>query len=120
MRVGVTDRPPWVKLNDGDEPSGVEPELVRRFAQRIDAEVDWVAGSEQKLVGDLERGAIDLMVGGLPSDTPWSEHAGATRPYASVQDEHGQTLDLVMLVPTGENSFLLELDRFLQSEAEVQ
>ena len=116
LRVGVTERPPWVELIDGAEPTGIEPDLIRRFADRVGAEVSWVAGSEQQLVGDLERGDLDLIAGGLPADTPWSEHAGATRPYASVADEHGQPLDLVMLVPNGENAFLLELDRFLQSE----
>lgn len=89
---------------------------MRQFAERIDAEVSWVTGSEQKLIGDLERGVVDLVIGGIPGDTPWSEHAGATRPYFRATDEHGQPLELVMLVPIGENAFLLELERFLQSE----
>ena len=41
MRVGVTHVDPWVKL-DGGTPSGVEVELLERFARTIDAEVEWV------------------------------------------------------------------------------
>jgi polar amino acid transport system substrate-binding protein len=32
MRVGVIEDPPWVILEDGREPAGMEPELVRQFA----------------------------------------------------------------------------------------
>jgi ABC-type amino acid transport substrate-binding protein len=118
LRVGVTERPPWVELPEGEEPQGIEPELVRRFAERVDAEIQWVEGSEQKLVGDLEHGVVDLVIGGIPADSPWSEHAGMSRPYRSATDEHGQPLAPVMLVPAGENAFLLELDRFLLAEGD--
>jgi ABC-type amino acid transport substrate-binding protein len=116
LRVGVTERTPWVELLEGGEPEGIEPELVRRFAEQLEAEVVWVEGSEQKLVDDLEHGVVDLVIGGIPAGTPWSEHAGVTRPYTSATDEHGQPHEPVMLVPTGENAFLLELDRFLLSQ----
>jgi ABC-type amino acid transport substrate-binding protein len=115
LRVGVTERPPWVELPDGGQPQGIEAELARRFAEQLDAEIRWVEGSEQKLVGDLEHGAVDLVIGGIPADTPWSEHAGVSRPHSSATDEHGQPLEPVMLVKNGENAFLLELDRFLLS-----
>jgi ABC-type amino acid transport substrate-binding protein len=115
LRVGVTERSPWVELPEGGEPQGIEPELVRQFAERLDAEIRWVEGSEQKLVDDLEHGVVDLVIGGIPADTPWSEQAGMSRPYRSATDEHGQPLEPVMLVPNGENAFLLELDRFLLS-----
>jgi DNA-binding transcriptional LysR family regulator len=116
LRVGATERPPWVELSEGGEPQGTEPELVRRFAEQLDADIRWVTGSEQKLVDDLEHHALDLVIGGIPADTPWSEHTGMSRPYRSATDEHGQPLEPVMLVPAGENAFLLELDRFLLSQ----
>jgi ABC-type amino acid transport substrate-binding protein len=116
LRVGATERPPWVALTDGP-PEGTEPDLVLRFAERLDADVRWVTGSEQQLVGDLEDGELDLVIGGIPADSPWSEHAGMTRPYVTDTDERGRPLDLVMLVPNGENRFLFELERFLESEA---
>lgn len=48
MHVGVTHHPPWVQLGDS-EPTGVEVQLVRHFAEEIDAEIEWVEGSEEEL-----------------------------------------------------------------------
>src|SRR4051794_13995599 len=36
MRVGLVENPPFVVRN-GDEPSGLEPELVRQFARELGA-----------------------------------------------------------------------------------
>jgi ABC-type amino acid transport substrate-binding protein len=113
LRVGVTERPPWVEFPESGDPAGDEPDLVEEFARTLNADVSWVQGSEHKLVAELEHGVVDLVIGGIPSDTPWSEQAGMTRPYRSATDEHGGQLELVMLVRNGENGFLLELDRFL-------
>jgi hypothetical protein len=113
LRVGVTDNGRWVGVREGDDPVGTEPDLVRSFAAVIDADVAWTSGSEQELVRELEDGELDLVVGGLTDDTPWSEKAGMTRPYTESTDERGGTRKHVMLVRMGENDFLLELDRFL-------
>jgi hypothetical protein len=64
-------------------------------------------------VGDLEEGDLDLVIGGLTAETPWSEKAGTSRPYTTSTDEQGATVEHVMLVPRGENRFLIELDAFL-------
>ena len=45
-------------------------------------------------------------------------HAGLTRPYAESRDERGKLHKHVMLVPMGENAFLLELDKFLVAAKE--
>jgi membrane-bound lytic murein transglycosylase MltF len=113
LRVGVTENGTWVDVREGADPVGTEPELVESFASTLDAEVAWSSGSEEALVGDLEHGDLDLVIGGLTSDTPWSEKAGTTRPYTESTDELGATVEHVMLVPRGENRFLFELDAFL-------
>ena len=117
LRVGVTesvtDSAEFVRLQPGAEPAGIEPELVRGFAATRDASVEWVEGSEHQLVEDLKHGELDLVIGGLASDTPWSKHAGMTRPYAESQDKRGKTVKHVMLVLMGENAFLLALDQYL-------
>ena len=81
MRVGVTASDPWVDLADPGDPQGVEPELARRFAARLNAEVEWIEGSEEELMGALEEGQLDLVVGGLTKKTPWKKEAALTRPY---------------------------------------
>jgi len=82
MRVGVTASEPWVDLRAGaGDPRGVEPELVRRFAARLNAEVEWIDGSEEELMGALKEGQLDLVVGGLTKKTPWKKEAALTRPY---------------------------------------
>jgi len=81
MRVGVTESDPWVDLADPANPGGVEPELVRRFADRLNAEIDWIDGSEEELIGALKEGQLDLVVGGLTKKTPWKKEASLTWPY---------------------------------------
>ena len=81
MRVGVTESDPWVDLADPDDPRGVEPELIRRFAERLNAEIEWIDGSEEELMGALKEGQLDLVVGGLTKQTPWKKEAALTWSY---------------------------------------
>ena len=71
MRVGVSSSDPWTAWS-GDEPSGVEVELVKEFAAEIDSEIFWVEGSEAEVIEALEAGELDLVIGGLTSTSPWS------------------------------------------------
>ena len=114
MRVGITENPPWV-LTRGERPSGIEPRLLQRLAQRLDAQIEWRIGSESALATALRNGELDVVAGGLTDSTPWSSHAGMTLPYVTAgQDRY------VMIVRQGENRWLLELDRFLHdSRAEA-
>ena len=81
MRVGVTESDPWVDLADPENPGGVEPELIRRFAAGLNAEIDWIDGSEEELIGALKEGQLDLVVGGLTKKSPWMKEASLTWPY---------------------------------------
>lgn len=85
LRVGVTPADPFVILAEGSEPQGVEAELVRRFARRLDAEVDWVPGSETELMGALHGRQLDLVVAGLTRRSPWQAEVTLTRPYLNTQ-----------------------------------
>jgi ABC-type amino acid transport substrate-binding protein len=109
LRVGVSDNPPWVQPGGG-EPQGLEPDLVREFASQQHAGIQWVRNGETPLLEALEAYKLDLVVGGLDSDTPWAGKLGATRPYSQVGGKKH-----IWLVAPGENQFLLRLDRFLVS-----
>ena len=121
LRVGVVPNPPWTELPQGAEadplqPSGVEVDLVEGFARTVDADVVWEAGGEERLVGYLEAGKLDVVVGGLTARTPWASRAALTRPYASVPGERGEEELHVMLTPMGENAFLVALEGYLLTQ----
>ena len=74
-------------------------------------------GGEEPLIGELEHGRLDLVVGGLTADSPWSDKAAITKPYTEAPDATGKPVGRVMAAPMGENAFLLELEEFLLREA---
>ncbi len=115
VRVGVTANPPWVDVDGSGEPGGTEPALVSGFAEQLDAELDWSVGSEAQLMQALERGELDLVIGGFHDDTPWTEKAAVTRPYTESTTAEG-TAKHVMIVRMGENRFLTTLETFLFEE----
>jgi ABC-type amino acid transport substrate-binding protein len=107
MRVGISENPPWVLIQNG-EPSGIEVQLMRKFAQLLEAGIEWRLDSETRLMNALQMGKLDVVVGGLKESTPWSSHVGMTRPYVMMGGEAH-----VMVVRQGENRWLLALDKFL-------
>jgi polar amino acid transport system substrate-binding protein len=94
MRVGVSDNEPWVNL-DGSEPSGVEPEIVRRFADSIGAKIQWVQGDSEELVGALEGGQLDVVIAGFTRTSEQRRKVALTRPYVDTE--------LLLAHPRGES-----------------
>jgi polar amino acid transport system substrate-binding protein len=84
MRVGVSHNPPWVRI-DGDRIAGIEPALLRLWAERLQARIEWVRASEADLVEALRAGVLDVVAGGLTSDTPWASRLGLSQPYLTTQ-----------------------------------
>ncbi|GLB68628.1 transporter substrate-binding domain-containing protein [Arthrobacter mangrovi] len=136
LRVGISHNPPWTETGTGSGPAnananaatgtssagtgpaGTEAELVRAFAAEHNARVEWVSGGESNLVRRLERGELDLVVGGLTKDSPWSKHAALTQPYLETSNGQGDKEQHVMAARMGENAFLVELERFLREEVQ--
>ncbi|MDF9717646.1 transporter substrate-binding domain-containing protein [Nocardioides sp. ChNu-153] len=115
LRVGASPSPGWVEVGD-DDPTGREPELVEDFAHHLGASVEWTVAGEEHLVEMLEKGELDLVVGGLTDQNPWTAEAAPTRPYTEERTADG-TKAHVMLVPMGENAFQSELERWLDGAA---
>jgi polar amino acid transport system substrate-binding protein len=80
MRVGIQDSEPWAVLVDG-EAHGVEPRILEAFADELDAEIEWVPGSDEDLMGALHQREIDVVVGGITSTSPWVNEVTFTHPY---------------------------------------
>lgn len=113
LRVGVSPHDPWTTVPPDGPPTGVEPELLTGFARTLDAEVAWTTGGEEELVGDLDRGELDVVVGGVTASSPWTSRAAVTVAYVTVPDPDGKPEGHVMLTAMGENAFLVELERYL-------
>jgi polar amino acid transport system substrate-binding protein len=116
LRVGASHNPPWVQITEGSDPSGIEPDLVRSFAQNLGATIEWQPGGEEALMTDLEHRRLDLVIGGLTAQSPWTDKAAISKPFAEERNEYGETEKHVMAAPLGENAFLLELEKFLLSQ----
>ena len=116
LRVGVSNSPPFTEVGGDGAPSGSETNLVRQFAESVDAEIEFVEAGEETLMQRLSEGDLDLVIGGLSDASPWTDKAALTRPYAEVTDEYGKTRKLVMAAPLGENAFLVRLEDFLREQ----
>jgi polar amino acid transport system substrate-binding protein len=85
LRVGITPAEPFVRIDDAEGPTGVEVELVERFAETLDARVEWVVGSESDHMEALAAGELDVVIAGLTRRSEWQRVAALTRPYLTTQ-----------------------------------
>ncbi|SEB47126.1 extracellular solute-binding protein, family 3 [Paramicrobacterium humi] len=115
LRVGISPNGDLAVVDDSGY-SGKEVDIVRGFARSIDAEIDWTVGSEEALVRGLETQKLDVVIGGITDQTPWTDRVGLTRPYLQTTADDGASLSVVMLLPMGENALLSELETYLDSQ----
>ncbi|MGP9709497.1 transporter substrate-binding domain-containing protein [Brachybacterium sp. AOP24-D1-21] len=113
LRVGIAENPPWTEVAPDGAVSGSEVDLLSDYAETIDAEIRWVPGGENVLAAEMKEGNLDLVVGGLASDVPWTSEIALTRPYTTTQGPDGKPVDIVMGVRPGENALLVDLERYL-------
>lgn len=118
LRVGVTEHAPFVELSSAGDPAGDEVDLLVTFAEAHDARVAWTVGNEESLVSALERGELDVAIGGFTDATPWADRAATTVPYRETTGPDGAREKHVMLVRMGENRFLVALEEFLLRQGE--
>lgn len=115
--VAVSEHQPWTDVDDDTgEVTGTEADLVRGFAESIDAEVEWKTGPESVVASWLEEGEADVMIGGLTAQSPWAKKIALTRPYTTVESPEGAKEKMVMAVPMGENKLMVALERYLARE----
>ncbi len=79
--VGFSTSEPWVGEAGPQGPSGIEPDLIRAWAQANGIRVDWIEGGETALVEALAQNNAHLALGGFLSNTPHGALIGTTQPY---------------------------------------
>lgn len=110
LRVGASPAEPLVDIS-GATPRGTLPETVRDYASSLGADVTWSVDSEERLVASLERGDLDVVIGGVTDASPWSSRATVTRSYPDLAANGSDPVAL--LTPLGENALLVSLEEYL-------
>ncbi|MGV3585911.1 MAG: transporter substrate-binding domain-containing protein [Adhaeribacter sp.] len=110
--VGYTENPPWV-INTPQEPTGLEPQLIKEFAAALNARVQWQKDSEQDLFERLEKKELHLVIGGLTAKNEWKKKISFTQPYLEKEKKK-----YVMAIRKGENAFVLQLEKYLHQQSE--
>lgn len=80
LRVGVVEREPFTRVENGT-PAGPEVELVQELARTLGATVEWTVAAEPRAMEALEHLQLDLVIGGIPADTPYGSKVALSRPY---------------------------------------
>jgi len=81
LRVGIIEHRPWAWLDEAGSGAGVEPGLVRELASELEARVAWTGGPAHELLAAVRKHQLDLVIGGLPRDTPWRREVGLSTAY---------------------------------------
>lgn len=113
LYVGVAENLPWTRVADDGAVSGPEADLIRDYASGIGARIHWTRDAVSELARRMKDDQLDLVVGGLAADTPWSDKISPTRPYRTVRSADGTKQDLVIGVRPGENALQVSVERFL-------
>lgn len=117
LRVGVSVNPPFTDVSADGSVAGSEVDLIEVYADRIDADIVWTPAGENTLAAAMGAGELDVIIGGLASDVPWTSDVALTRPYTTATGPDGSTVKIVMGVTPGENALLVDLEHFLAEEA---
>ncbi|WP_404375038.1 transporter substrate-binding domain-containing protein [Vreelandella aquamarina] len=92
LYIGVTENPPWI-IQQGQQPQGLEADLLHAFAETLNASIEWYWGSENELLQALKHHQLDIVAGGLTSNTRISQLAATTRPFFTTQHALGFKAD---------------------------
>ena len=106
LRVGV--------LTGNERAAAEDRRIVDALAGAIGARPSFRDGDAHQLMWDLQRGGLDLVIGGLPSKTPFSHDAGLSR-SAGPLFRPDAAEDRVLAVRSGENGFLRSVNEAIEA-----
>ena len=115
MRVGFVVDTPWTTDSAGGV-GGIEGGLVQSLARELGARASWKRGQQDYLLTALQHRELDLVIGGLTADSPWSKQVAFTRPYFTDTVSVSGSLkprEHVLAVAPGENAWLTRVEQML-------
>jgi len=86
---------------------------VTLIADALNAKVEWHRENPHRMLDALEVGDLHLLAGGIPEDSPLTDHAGATNPIGHVTVGADRP-ERVLLLRRGENRFLMRANMALR------
>jgi hypothetical protein len=105
LRVGV------LEFADNAE---MDREIVQNLSAALGATPVYVRADAHKLIEDLKRGQLHVVIGGLPKSTPFSKEVGLSDRVGPLRGAR-EAEDRVIAVRPGENGFLLRLNEAIAS-----
>lgn len=105
LLAGVVNHAPYASTGSASF-SGSEVDLLKAFAAKNGLEIEFIKGSESKLIDQMNKYQLHLIIGGFTKHTEWKKKAALSLPY---DDKH------VILLPKGENRLIYEVESFLYS-----
>ena len=110
MRVGVSTNSPWVAMS-GDTIAGYEGAIVGELARELHSRIEARPGAESVLLEQLHDRKLEMVVGGLTSDSRWKRDVALTKRYHT--DKQGK--QHVLALPPGENGWLVRVEEYLHA-----
>lgn len=93
----------------------VEMQAIHTIAGTFEATPQITGGDPHTLFSMLENGALHVVLGRLPKDTPFAPKIALTDPIGQLRLE-GEDHDRVLALRKGENHFLVEVNRALKGD----
>ena len=106
LRVGVLTGNPRAEAEDR--------RIVDALAAAIQARPSFHPNDAHHLLWDLQHGGLDLVIGGMPAKTPFSQDVGLSK-TAGPLFRPGEAEERVLAVRNGENGFLLAVNEAIES-----
>ncbi len=110
LRVGVLTGNPRADAEDR--------RVVDALAQAVGTRPSFHPGDAHHLLYDLHHGRLDIVIGGLPSKTPFSKDVGLSK-SAGPLFRPGEADDRVLAVRNGENGFLRAVNEAIEASGAV-
>lgn len=111
IRVGIMADPHPIDMQRASQ-------LIHHLESRTHAKASIVEGAAEPLIGGLENGKLDMLIGPFARDTPIKSIVALGPPLAS-RTLGEERIDLVAVMPNGENRWIMLVEKSSRAVAPV-